>query len=96
MVVNFGAGREGPLGIRGRRALPPWGFAIDGPRFAAFYAKRGTGRDYPDGTLFTLQAIEGPSLPEATKLRVFHGFGDPQLTWRGESYQIPREEVLTP
>ena len=76
--------------------LPPWGFVVDGPRFAACYAKRTAGREYSDGTLFTLQAMEGPSLPEATKLRVFHGFGDPQFTWRGKTYQIPREEVLTP
>ena len=97
VVVNFGAAEASVQSAHwGDVRLPPWGFAVDGPRFAACYAKRAAGREYPDGTLFTLQAIEGPSLPEATKLRVFHGFGDPQLTWRGKTYQIPREEVLTP
>ena len=97
MVVNFGAARRRSSRRSGGEVLlPPWGFVVDGPRFAAFYAKRAAGREYPDGTLFTLQAIEGPNLLGATKLRVFHGFGDPQLTWRGKSYQIQREDVLTP
>ncbi|MCY2986774.1 MAG: DUF5696 domain-containing protein [Planctomycetota bacterium] len=97
VVVNFGATEASVQStLWGDVHLPPWGFVVDGPRFSAFYAKRVAGREYPDGTLFTLQAMEGPSLSQATKLRIFHGFGDPQLPWSGKSYQIPRDQVLVP
>ena len=97
IVVNFGAVEASvQSALWGDVRLPPWGFVIDGPRYAACYATRAAGRDYPDGTLFTLQALDGSDLTRATKLRVFHGFGDQQLTWRNKAYQIPREEVITP
>ena len=97
VVVNFGAAESSvQSAIWGDVSLPRWGFVVDGPRYAACYAKRAAGRDYPDGTMFTLQAIEGADLTHATRLRVFHGFGDPQLTWLGKSWQIESEEVLTP
>ena len=97
VVVNFGeidASVTTELG--GKVCLPPWGVAIEGPRFAAFYAKQWGGRSYPDGALFTLRVVEGKSLEDAGQLRVFHGFGDPVLTWKGADYEVVREEVITP
>jgi hypothetical protein len=46
---------ESPLGRS--VVLPPWGCVIEGPRFAAFYARRWDGRDYPGGALFTLRPV---------------------------------------
>jgi hypothetical protein len=97
VVVNFGeidASVTTELG--GNVRLPPWGVAIEGPRFAAFYVKEWGGRSYPDGALFTIQVVEGESLRDAGKLRVFHGFGDPALTWKGADYEVVREQVITP
>jgi hypothetical protein len=86
------AGYESRLG--GSVLLPPWGFVVESPRFAAFYARRWNGRDYPAGALFTLRA-DGPTrLSEATRLRVFHGFGDHRIDWRGTTYDIRRESVI--
>ena len=96
VVVNFGredASAQMPLG--GSILLPTWGFAIEGPRLAAFYAKRWNGRDYPDGALFTLQALEGKNLGAAAKTRIFHGFGDPKIPWRNTTHEIRREQILT-
>jgi len=95
VVVNFGredASVQMPLG--GLVLLPTWGFAIEGPRLAAFYAKRWNGRDYPEGALFTLQAVERENLARATKVRVFHGFGDPNIPWRGTTHEVRREQVV--
>jgi len=97
VVVNFGE-RDATVTteLGGAVQLPPWGLAIEGPRFAAFYAKKWGGRSYPGGALFTVQVVEGKSLEKAGKLRVFHGFGDQVLTWQGADYEVPREQVITP
>ena len=97
VVVNFGpddAAIESQLG--GEVVLPPWGFVVEGPRFAAFYAKRWSGREYPEGALFTLRSADDQALKAAGSIRVFHGFGESQLTWQGASYQVRREQTITP
>jgi hypothetical protein len=96
VIVNFGAtdaGVEARWG--GRITLPPWGFVVDGPRLAAFYARSWNGRDYPRGALFVLQAADGTSLDDAVRVRVFHGFGEPGLVWKGKTYEVRREQLLT-
>ncbi len=94
-VVNFGgADAEAETKLGGRVVLPPWGFAVEGPRFAAFYAKTWGGHPYADGALFTIRAVEAGSLAVARKVRIFHGFGDPTLVWRGARHAVQREAVL--
>jgi len=97
VVVNFGK-QDAKIQSRfgGGVLLPPWGFAIDAPRLAAFYAKRWNGRHYPDAALFTLQAVGGSELSATARVRVFHGFGDPQIVWGGSTHEIRREAVITP
>ena len=74
--------------------LPPWGFVVDGPTFAAFYARRWNGRDYPQGALFTLRAQGGQPLSQASRVRIFHAFGDPRIDWRGSTHEVRREAVI--
>ena len=95
VVVNFGR-QDAKVHSRfgGDVLLPPWGFAIDAPRYAAFYAKRWNGRDYPEAALFTLQAINGQGLATATRIRVFHGFGDPKLVWGDVTYEVRRQAEI--
>ncbi len=94
VVVNFGGSdAETTSQYGGSVLLPPWGFVVDGPRLAAFYAKRWNGREYADGALFTLQVIEGDRLAQASQVRVFHGFGDPKLVWQGTLHDVPREKT---
>ncbi len=96
VVVNFGqndATINSPLG--GQVVLPPWGFVAEGPRFAALYAKSWNARSYPDAALFTLQAVEGKDLKQAKRARIFHGFGDPKITWRDKTYEVRREQVVS-
>ena len=74
--------------------LPPWGFVVEAPRFAAMYARRWNGRDYPEGALFTLTAQDERPLAQAARVRIFHGFGDPRIDWRGATHKVRREAVI--
>jgi hypothetical protein len=95
ITVNEGAA---PVAFQSRLGgsvvLPRWGFMIEGTRFAAFYAQRWNGREYRSGALFTLRAEDGKSLSDARRLRIFHGFGDPRLNWRGATHDVRREAVI--
>ncbi|HID75532.1 MAG TPA: hypothetical protein EYP56_05985 [Planctomycetaceae bacterium] len=97
VVVNFrtsDATVESRYG--GSVTLPAWGFVVEGPRFTAFYAKRWGGREYPEGALFTIQARGGRALDRTTRVRIFHGFGDPAIHWRGKTWKVERERELSP
>ena len=75
--------------------LPRWGLLIEAPRFAAFHATRWGGRDYPDGALFTIRSEDGEPLATARKVRVFHAFGEPRLSWGGRDLEVRREATIT-
>ena len=96
VVVNFG---EAPAEIaaapRGRVVLPRWGFVIESPRFAAFHASRwGEEDDRRDGALFTIRALYSETLESADRVRIYHGFGSPVIYWRGNRYEVQREEIV--
>ncbi len=80
--------------LGGAVVLPPWGIVIEAPTFVAFHAKKWSGKDYPDGTLFTVRAQDGKPLADSRRLRVFHGFGSPELTWAGRELDVPREATV--
>lgn len=97
VVANFGvtdATIETKLG--GAVVLPPWGVVVEAPRFAAFYARRWGGQDYPDGALFTLQSLDDQSLASSRQVRIFHGFGPATLAWRGRTWTVAREQAIAP
>ena len=95
IIVNFGAKDaqvESTLG--GKVTLPPWGFVIEGPRFAAFHARFWGGQDYEKGAMFTLRTMGEKSLKETRRIRVFHAFGLPTLRWNGKIHKVQREKVI--
>jgi hypothetical protein len=95
VVVNDGSGEVLTASrLGGTVVLPPWGFVVDGSRFAAFLARQWNGRDYPEGALFTLRPEGGQRLAEAGRLRIFHAFGDPRIDWRGSTHEVRREAVI--
>lgn len=97
VVVNFGAGDADVTSkLGGKAVLPPWGFVIEAPRFAAFCAKRWGGQDYGDGALFALRALDDKPPADSARVRIFHGFGPATITWRGRNYEVPREQVIRP
>jgi hypothetical protein len=95
VIVNFGKKEAEVTSILGGDViLPPWGFTVEGPRFAAFHASRWNGQDYGAGALFTVQAVDNNDLDKALRVRVFHAFGPAGLRWKGKIYNVQREQVV--
>ena len=82
-------------GFGGEVSLPPWGFAVEGPRLVAFLAHAWAGQSYPEAALFTIQPLDDRPLAESRRCRIFHGFGPPHIRWRGTVYQVAREQTAT-
>lgn len=78
----------------GETVLPPFGFLVDGPAFAAFHARTWGGVVYENPPLFTLTSLEGKPLSSSRRIRVFHGFGDDQIRAAGAVRRVPREAVV--
>ena len=83
-----------PSSLGAEVVLPPYGLLVEAGDFAAFVATRINGQSYDQPVLFTFTSQDGLPLLESKQVRVFHGFGAPQLIWRGQAYQVPREAVL--
>jgi hypothetical protein len=75
--------------------LPPYGFLVEAGTFSAIHACSWGNQAYNKPVLFTLTSLDGKSLVESEKVRVFHGFGESQLAWRGKFFDVRREEVIT-
>jgi len=97
VIANFGTTETQVTStLGGDVVLPPWGFVIEGPAFVAFHARRWAGQEYGKGALFTLQAIDEKNLKDAHRARVFHAFGPANLRWKGNLYNVQREQVIQP
>jgi hypothetical protein len=94
-VANFGASDYTLHSQRwGDVVLPPNGFLAQAPGFLAFSAKQFGGQSYGRAPLFTLQSLDGKTLERSRQVRVFHGFGDSALAWKGKTVDVKRETVL--
>jgi hypothetical protein len=78
----------------GKVTLPPYGFIVEAQTFVAFHAKSFNGLDYEDAPLFTLRSLDGKPLEQSNLVRIYHGFGEPTLRWRGKTIQVNREQIL--
>ncbi len=78
----------------GEVLLPPYGLLVEAGDFAAFVALRWKDQIYSVPTLFTLTSLDGKPLEQSEQVKVFHGFGETVLPWKGKSVEIRREEVL--
>ncbi len=93
-IANFGSADYTLHTARwGDVVLPPNGFLAEAPGFLAFSAKRFNGRDYGRVPLFTLQSLDGRPLDRSRRVRVYHGFGDSDLVWKGKTEHVTRETV---
>lgn len=95
VIVNFGttdATVSSTLG--GVIVLPAWGFLIEGPFFAAFYARSWGGERYDDGALFSLLALDKKRLKESQRIRIFHAFGPTAIRWKNTLHKVEREKVI--
>lgn len=95
VTVNFGA-KEAAVStmLGGDVVLPQWGFVIATPQFAAFYALRWGSQRYDTGALFTMRALDGKTLSESRRVRVFHAFGPASIDWKNKTREVRREQVI--
>ncbi len=95
VIVNFGTDDATiTTSLGGETVLPAWGFAVEGPRFAAFYARKWNGLEYDSGALFTLQSVDDEDLSHARRVRIFHAFGSPKIQWKGKLHEVKRENII--
>jgi hypothetical protein len=80
----------------GKLRLPPNGFLIDSPSFAAFYARDCNGVVYETPTLFTLRSLDSRPLRNSRKVRIYHGFGNDQIRVGKTLLHVQREEMFNP
>lgn len=80
----------------GETILPPDGFLASAPEFLAFSARQFQGRRYDSVPLFTLEGLDGKPLEQSARVRVFHGFGDSQIAFRGRTLDVKRQMVVGP
>jgi hypothetical protein len=95
-AVANGSAADYPVAsaLGGKVILPPYGFLVEAGPFIAFHARSFGGHRYSAPVLFSLTSVDGRPLCEAHKVRVYHGFGEAELAWRGTVARVQREEVL--
>ena len=74
--------------------LPPFGFLVEGPAFAAFSASAWGGIAYADPPLFTVRSLDGKPLADSGKVRIWHGFGDPRIRLGGKVHTVAKEAAV--
>ena len=75
--------------------LPRYGFAVEAPTFAAFHALEWGGLRYDRPALFTITSLDGRPLKDCLAARIYHGFGDPRIAWRGRMWTVEREQSVS-
>ena len=95
IIVNFGSNdAKVASNLGGHVILPQWGFSVESPNFAAFYARRWNTVGYDKGTVFTLRSEDNKDLLESGRIRVFHGFGSDKINFRGKQYNVRKEQII--
>ncbi len=92
ITVNYGAGDYRTP----RAVLPQWGFLIESPALVAFYARSYGGLQYAEPALFVIRSLDGRPLESSRQVRIYHGFGDSRVSFRGQTLEVATEEVLRP
>jgi len=75
--------------------LGQYGFTVESRDFVAFNAKEYDGKTYETPSLFTLKTLTKDPVWNSTQVQVFHGFGESQLSFNGDSYTVEKEAVIS-
>jgi len=95
VTANFGdAVFVAASALGGEVRLPPYGLLVESPTFVAFHASSWNGLDYDRPVLFTLRSLSGQPLVKASRVQIFHGFGDARLRWRHTILEVEKERVV--
>jgi hypothetical protein len=90
ITVNYGqADYATPQAV-----LPQWGFLIEGPALVAFYARSYGGLQYAEPALFVIRSLDGKPLASSRQVRIYHGFGDSRVEFRGKTLEVATEKLV--
>ena len=67
----------------------------DPPTFIAFCATKRGDLDYGTPTLFTARSLDDKPLSQSSKMRIYHGFGDPRIRIGDKTFEVQREAVVS-
>jgi hypothetical protein len=59
----------------------------------AFCATKWNGLAYDAPAMFTVRSLDGKPIAESSKVRIYHGFGDPRIKVGGTEHNVPKEET---
>ena len=89
ITVNYGAADF----EAGGALLPQYGFVIESPLLVAFYARSYRGMQYVEPAMFVLRSLDGQPLASSHRVRIYHGFGDRRLEWKGKIIEVETETI---
>jgi hypothetical protein len=78
----------------GEHKIPAYGFIVESPGFLAFCATRYNGVDYAQPAFFTARSLDGKPIAASTKVRIYHGFGDPKIKLLGKEFNVRDEQFV--
>jgi hypothetical protein len=91
ITVNYGNGDY----TAAHAVLPQWGFVIESPTLVAFYARSYGGVKYAEPALFVIRSLDGKPLSSSRQVRIYHGFGDNRVEFRGKVLEVDTEKVIS-
>ncbi len=90
ITVNFGETDYAAA----HAVLPQWGFVIESPTMKAFYARRYGSVQYAEPALFVIRSLDDKPLSSSRQVRIYHGFGDNRVEFRGKVVEVENERLL--
>jgi len=75
--------------------LPQWGFVIESPTLVAFYARSYGSVKYAEPALFVIRSMDGKPLSSSRQVRIYHGFGDNRVEFRGKVVEVDMEKGIS-
>jgi hypothetical protein len=77
----------------GGTVLPQYGFIIESPTLVAFHARSYRGAIYAQPSLFVLRSLDAAPLTSSRQVRIYRGFGDRRLEWKGKTIEVETETI---
>lgn len=90
ITVNYGAQDYETA----RATLPRWGFLVESPTLVAFHARRYGRLRYGAPTLLVMRSEDGRPLGSSGRVRIYRGFGDRSIEFRGRRVEVETELLL--
>ena len=90
ITVNYGAQDYETA----RATLPRWGFLVESPTLIAFHARRYGRLRYREPSLFVVRSEDGKPLNSSGRVRIYRGFGDGTIEFRGRRAEVETELFL--